>query len=95
MPADRVEHGDRLRERGVLYAPDFVINAGGIINVSVELEPDGYNESTRTGEGPNNIYNAVRDILDTADQEDIATNRAAILLAERKLADGRKRAAKS
>ena len=38
----------------------------------------------------NNIYNAVRDILRTADEEDIATNRAAILLAERKLEDGRK-----
>lgn len=88
------EHGDRLRERGIVYAPDFVINAGGIINVSVELEPDGYNEQ-RALEKVRNIHDAVRDILDTADREDVATNRAAILLAERKLADGRKRAAKS
>jgi len=84
------EHGDRLRERGILYAPDFVINAGGIINVSVELEPDGYNEE-RAREKVNNIYNAVRDILNTAEREEIATNRAAILLAERKLAEGRKK----
>ncbi|MDH3591532.1 MAG: leucine dehydrogenase [Planctomycetota bacterium] len=83
------EHGDRLRERGILYAPDFVINAGGIINVSVELEPDGYNEA-RAREKVNNIYNAVRDILETADTEGIAANRAAILLAERKLEEGRK-----
>ena len=90
-----VEHGDRLRERGVLYAPDFVINAGGIINVSVELEPDGYNEKRALAK-VNNIYNAVRDILRTADEEDIATNRAAILFAERKLEDGRrKKAAKA
>ncbi|MHC4136066.1 MAG: Glu/Leu/Phe/Val dehydrogenase dimerization domain-containing protein [Planctomycetota bacterium] len=88
------EHGDRLRERGILYAPDFVINAGGIINVSVELEPDGYNEQ-RALEKVRNIHNAVRDILDTADREDVATNRAAILLAERKLEEGRKRTAKS
>ena len=89
------EHGDRLRERGILYAPDFVINAGGIINVSVELEPDGYNEQ-RALEKVRNIHNAVREILDTADRENVAANRAAILLAERKLADGRKRkAAKS
>ena len=89
------EHGDRLRERGILYAPDFVINAGGIINVSVELEPDGYNEQ-RALEKVRNIHNAVRDILDTADRENVAANRAAILLAERKLEDGRKRkAAKS
>ena len=82
------EHGDRMREREILYAPDFVINAGGIINVSVELEPDGYNEE-RAMVKVNNIYNAVRDILQTAERENIATNRAAILLAERKLEDGR------
>src|SRR3712207_7618254 len=33
---------DDLAERGVLWAPDFVANAGGIINISVELEPAGY-----------------------------------------------------
>jgi len=82
-----VDHGDRLRERGILYAPDFVINAGGIINVSVELEPNGYNEE-RALEKVHNIHDAVARILETADQEDIATNRAAILLAERKLAEG-------
>ncbi|MHC4341781.1 MAG: Glu/Leu/Phe/Val family dehydrogenase, partial [Planctomycetota bacterium] len=84
-----VEHGDRLREHEIIYAPDFVINAGGIINVSVELEPDGYNEE-RAMVKVKNIYNAVRDILDTADKENIATNRAAIVLAERKIAAGRK-----
>ena len=86
-----VEHGDRLREMGIIYAPDFVINAGGIINVSVELEPDGYNEE-RALEKVNNIYNAVRDILEYSDAENIATNRAAILLAERKLEEGRRKA---
>ncbi len=84
------QHGDRLRERNILYAPDFVINAGGIINVSVELEPKGYNEE-RSFQKVTNIYNAVRDILETADREKIASNRAAILLAERKIAEGRKR----
>ena len=33
---------DDLAARGILYAPDFVANAGGIINISVELEPGGY-----------------------------------------------------
>lgn len=87
-----VEHGDRLRDEGILYAPDFVINAGGIINVSVELEPEGYNEE-RALVKVENIYNAVRDIFEMADHEKIATNRAAILLAERKLEEGRKRKA--
>ena len=31
-----------LRDRGILYAPDYVINAGGIINVGTELRPGGY-----------------------------------------------------
>jgi len=88
------EHGDRLRERDILYAPDFVINAGGIINVSVELEPGGYNEERAT-EKVRNISNAVRSILETAEREDIAANRAAILVAELKLEEGRKRAAKA
>ncbi len=87
-----VEHGDRLRERGILYAPDFVINAGGIINVSVELERGGYNEE-RARTKVNNIYGAVKDIIATGEREQIATNRAAILLAERKLAEGRKKKA--
>jgi len=86
------QHGDRLRERGIIYAPDFVINAGGIINVSVELEPKGYNEQ-RALEKVTNIYNAVRDILETAEREKIASNRAAILFAERKIAEGRNRKA--
>jgi len=33
---------DLLADRGVLWAPDFVANAGGIVNISVELRPDGY-----------------------------------------------------
>lgn len=37
-------HGDALRERGILYAPDYVVNAGGLINVYNELVPGGYNE---------------------------------------------------
>ena len=37
----RPEDGDRLQERGILYAPDYVINAGGIINVATEYLKDG------------------------------------------------------
>src|SRR4051812_35960696 len=38
-----------LHARGILWAPDFVANAGGIINISVELEPDGYSADRATG----------------------------------------------
>ncbi len=41
-------HGDMLRQKGILYAPDYVINAGGIINVSLELRPQGYNVEEST-----------------------------------------------
>ena len=37
-------HAQDLFDRGILYAPDYVLNAGGIINVGVEMMPDGYNE---------------------------------------------------
>ncbi len=40
-PAD----GRRLHERGILYAPDYVINAGGLINIAQELHPEGYDRA--------------------------------------------------
>jgi len=46
-----------LADRGVLWAPDFVVNAGGIINISVELEPEGYD--------PRRARTRVRGIADT------------------------------
>jgi leucine dehydrogenase len=85
-----VEHGDFLRERDILYAPDFVINAGGVINISAELEPGGYNEACTLAK-VRNISNIVCDVLTMAEREHIATNRAAIRLAERKLAAGHQR----
>ena len=42
------EDGKRLQERGILYAPDYVINAGGIINVSTEYLGDGGPELVRS-----------------------------------------------
>ena len=41
----RPEHSEQLRQRDILYAPDFVINAGGIINIAVEREGQGYDET--------------------------------------------------
>lgn len=35
-------HGEMLKAAGILYAPDYLVNAGGIINVSVEYRPEGY-----------------------------------------------------
>jgi len=41
------EDGDRIHQRGILYAPDYVINAGGIINVSTEYLQDGDHDAVR------------------------------------------------
>ncbi|MFQ5507542.1 MAG: Glu/Leu/Phe/Val dehydrogenase dimerization domain-containing protein [Planctomycetota bacterium] len=81
-------NGGMLRERGILYAPDFVINAGGIINVSCELLPKGYDEqvSLRMIE---RIPRALHEVFDIAEHQGIPTARAADHLAERILAEGR------
>ena len=52
--ADEKKHGELLKKRGIVYAPDFLINAGGIINVYAELEGYGKAEIVRKTE---NIYN--------------------------------------
>ncbi len=82
-------HGEELLARGILYAPDFVINAGGIINVSVEYAPGGYNEAASTVR-VKNIYQAIKDIIATSREQEIPTSRAAVVLAEKILAEARR-----
>lgn len=71
-----------LAEAGILYAPDFVVNAGGLINVSQELR--GYTEA-----GANHridgIEQATATILNLADAEGITPNQAAIAVAQRRI----------
>jgi leucine dehydrogenase len=83
-------HGEDLLRRGILYAPDFVINAGGIINVSVEFLEGGYDEEVSMKK-VNNIYQAIKDIIKTGEQQGIPTSQAAIVLARKILADGRRK----
>ena len=77
-------HADQLKARDILYAPDFVINAGGVINIAVELDPRGYDEA-RAQAQVQTIYRTVHHVIDLAKREDVATHRAAMRLAERKL----------
>jgi leucine dehydrogenase len=81
-------HGDHLRQRGIVYAPDFVLNAGGLLNVAMELTPAGYNEA-RVLECVRHIATTVRAVLATAAHEGISTHRVAIRLAEQQLATAR------
>jgi leucine dehydrogenase len=87
----REEHGDRLREKGILYAPDYVINAGGIINVSIEVEPGGYDEA-RSKRKVENIYDALKTVFRISRERGVSTNRASNVLAEERLARGRRAA---
>ena len=78
-------HGDELRKRGILYAPDYVLNSGGIINVSVELLPGGYKEEVAMKK-IEHIGDALAEVYAISKAEDISTNEAARRLAERRLA---------
>jgi leucine dehydrogenase len=71
-------HGEALAERGILYAPDYVINAGGLINVADELE--GYNEKRAT-KRVMRIYDSVKSIIAIAKRDDVPTHVAADTMA--------------
>ena len=73
-----------LRDRDILWVPDFVANAGGIINIAVELEPGGY-DAERARERVLAIGDTVRTVLDMADANGTATLAAAIELARKRL----------
>jgi leucine dehydrogenase len=75
---------DDLAARGIIYAPDFIANAGGIINISVELDPGGYDvrEARRRVAGVKETMGAV---LDEAESGGITPLAAADRLARRRL----------
>ncbi len=75
-------HGDILHERGILYAPDYAINAGGLINVYVELEGYSKERATRMTRG---VYNTLRSIIKSSERENIPTYEAADRVAEERL----------
>lgn len=62
------EDGQLLFERGIIYAVDYVINAGGLINVTDELGPGGYDEA-RAKRATSKIYNRILYILRRAKEE--------------------------
>lgn len=80
--ADEIKHGRLLQEKGIVYAPDFLINAGGIINVYAELENYDKTEIMRKTE---NIYNTTIEILNNADLNNITTHQAALNIAQSRI----------
>jgi leucine dehydrogenase len=77
-------HGDMLEQKGILYVPDYIINAGGVINVAAELEPGGYvrEKAVKKVEA---LYNAVLEVIEIAKKENIPTYKAADRLAENRI----------
>jgi leucine dehydrogenase len=75
---------DLLRERDVLWAPDFVANAGGIVNISVEFERDGY-DPARAKARTTLIGDTLRRVYDEAAAASTTPLTAAMALAEKNL----------
>jgi leucine dehydrogenase len=80
--ADENIHGQILKEKGILYAPDFVVNAGGLINVYSEVAKYGREYALAQAE---NIYNTTASIFAMSKQENIPTFMAANRTAEARI----------
>jgi leucine dehydrogenase len=75
-------HGNMLKEKGILYAPDFLINAGGVINCYQEVV--GYNRE-QSFYRTEKIYDRTLEIFQKAKDENISTHKAAVKLAEERI----------
>jgi glutamate dehydrogenase/leucine dehydrogenase len=83
-PAD----GERLADAGVLYAPDYIVNAGGVINIAEETAPGGYDHE-RAWQRVATIHDTVLAVFALADEHGITPAAAADRLAEQRLASAR------
>lgn len=76
------KHDQMLKDANILYAPDFVINAGGVINVYHEIH--GYNKETVIKD-IEKIYDRLTEIFNIAKEKNIPTQRAANIFAEQRI----------
>jgi leucine dehydrogenase len=76
------EIGDEVGKRGILYAPDYAVNAGGVMNVSLEIE--GYNRE-RAMRMMRTIYHNLTRIYEIAERDGIPTYKAADRMAEERI----------
>ncbi|KON70006.1 MULTISPECIES: branched-chain amino acid dehydrogenase [Peribacillus] len=75
-------HGDQIHEKGIVYAPDYVINAGGVINVADELL--GYNRE-RALKKVETVYDTIERVIEIAKRDNIPTYKAADRMAEERI----------
>jgi valine dehydrogenase (NAD+) len=79
------EDDNRLAERGILYAPDYVVNAGGLITVSDELDPMGHSEARATAK-VDHIGDTLLEIFAEARDSGVTSEEAAVRVAEKRMA---------
>jgi leucine dehydrogenase len=82
--AEENVHSKQLSDKNIMYAPDFLVNSGGIINVYSELF--GYNRQIAYSQ-TENIYNQTIDIFRKAKEDKISTHAAALHIAEKRISD--------
>jgi len=82
--ADEGRDGQLCADKGICYAPDFLINAGGLINVYSELK--GYNREDALNQ-TREIYNTTLEILNKSEFENITTHDAALKIAQERIND--------
>jgi len=79
--------GDALKQRGIVYAPDFAINAGGVINIAEEL--NGPYDPAQAKRSVERIEQTLRSVFDRARRDDVPPNRAAVQMARERIASAR------
>lgn len=80
-------NADQLMKKGILYAPDFVINAGGLYNVAEEISEEGYLPKIARNK-TDSIYNTLLDIFEIAETNHQSTHQASMELAEYRIKYG-------
>ncbi|HMN33354.1 MAG TPA: Glu/Leu/Phe/Val dehydrogenase [Chitinophagaceae bacterium] len=78
-------HGRELIKRGIIYAPDFLINAGGLINVAAEAG-GAYNREKVTND-VEKIYNRLLEVFKVSEKDNIITQEAAMRIAQKRIDD--------
>jgi len=84
-----IRHAAMLHDRGILHAPAFWINAGGVINVAHELHPEGYYQE-RAAADVKKIYDRGKTIIDISRKEKVPPYTVAIRLAEDRIRNAKR-----
>lgn len=80
---DEARHGAMLKNQGIIYAPDFLINSGGITNVYYEMQGNYNKERVMTQ--TERIYEVCLEVIEYAEKNDVTTHKAALDLALRRI----------